>query len=67
MGKQDNDTKRLELQSAKDRADDDFRRDKLNVDAALTVLDIQMDPKPQSVTADEPSLPANIANLNQPG
>jgi hypothetical protein len=67
MGKQDNDTARLQLESKQTTLDDDFRRDKLNVDTAVRILDIQMDPKAQSVTAGEPALPANIAAMNQPG
>lgn len=47
-------------------ADDDFRRDKLNVDAMIKIFDIVMDPKPQTITAGEPNLPASVSQENQP-
>lgn len=52
---------------AKDEADDDFRRDKLNVDSAIKVLDIMMDPKPQTETPGTVEVPAAVKRENKPG
>jgi hypothetical protein len=47
--------------------EDDFKRDKLNVDTAVKVLDIVMDPKPQTITPGEPTVPAAARQENRPG
>lgn len=67
MGKQDNDDARLQLENKQVSLDDDFRRDKLNVDTAVKLLDIQMDPKPQTDTPGSAQLPENLRAMNQPG
>ena len=63
---------RFALQQERQRFDemkfsreDDFKRDKLNVDTAVKVLDIVMDPKPQVVTPGEPVLPAVAKQENR--
>lgn len=65
---------RFALQQERQRFDemkfnreDDFKRDKLNVDTAVKVLDIVMDPKPQSITPGEPVLPAVAKQENRAG
>jgi len=58
---------KLVLETEKARLEDDFRRDKLNVDAMLRVLDITMDPKPQTITPGEPRPSAAVESANRPG
>lgn len=64
MGKLDNETKKLILAKMQTLSDDDFRRDKLNLDSMIKILDIQMDPKPQTET--ETAHPIDVKTENQP-
>jgi len=64
--KQDNADQKMALEISKAKQDDDFRRDKLNVDSAVRVLDIIMDPKPQTITPGEVTVPPGVLSANQP-
>lgn len=55
------------LQQQRFDSEMDFKRDKLNVDTAVKVLDIQMDPKAQTLTAGNPSVIPGLKAENQPG
>jgi hypothetical protein len=46
--------------------DEDFKRDKLNVDSVLKLLDIVLDPKQQVVSEADVRMPPLIEELNQP-
>jgi len=58
---------RLAFDKEKLERDDDFKRDKLNVDTSVKVLDIVMDPKPQTATPGEPKVPSSTKKENKIG
>lgn len=66
MGKLTNDQRKQALQGLMAAKEEDFRRDKLNVDSMIKIFDIVMDPKPQTITAGDPVLPPAVDQENQP-
>lgn len=58
---------RLRFDQSKAAAEEDYKRDKLNVDTAVKVLDITMDPKQQVITPGIPSVVPGLKSENQPG
>lgn len=67
MAKLDNEQRKLLLKKIQMTSDEDFRRDKMNVDAMLKIFDIEMDPKPQTLTPGEVLLPQSVRTENQSG
>lgn len=66
-------TGRYELQKQRHASDveqklreDDYKRDKLNVDTSVKVLDIMMDPKQQVITPANVEVPESTRRENQP-
>lgn len=60
QAKQDNADSKLLLEATKAKSDDDFRRDKLNIDASVKVAEIFTTPTP------DVSIGAGISGANQP-